>query len=63
MQSLLFKIIAEAPVAQHFEHSMVIGINTHFFEIVMFSAYAKAFLGIGNTGGFKAFFITEKNNL
>jgi hypothetical protein len=38
---------------------MVIGINAHFFQIVVFTAYAEAFLGIGHTG-IRRFFITEK---
>jgi hypothetical protein len=29
---------------------MVVGIHTHFFQVVVLSAYPEAFLRIGNTG-------------
>ena len=35
-----FKIIAKTPVAQHFEHGMMIGINSNFFQVVMFARNA-----------------------
>ena len=41
-----FKIIAKAPVAQHLKHGMMIGINAHFFQVVVFATYPQAFLCI-----------------
>ena len=43
-----FKVIAEAPITQHFEKRVVISIQPDVFEIVMFTAGANAFLCIGN---------------
>ena len=54
-----FEIIAEAPVAQHFKHSMVVGINAHFFQVVVLAAYPETFLCIGNTG-IRRFFIAQE---
>ncbi|MPM75804.1 hypothetical protein SDC9_122798 [bioreactor metagenome] len=38
------KIIAERPVAQHLEHGMMIGVVTHFFQIIMLTAHTQTFL-------------------
>ena len=43
---LFFKIISKRPVAQHFKHSVVIGVMPHFFQIVVFSTHSQAFLCI-----------------
>src|SRR6185503_8908620 len=51
----LFKVVAKAPVAQHLEHSMVIGIDTYFLQVVMFAGYPQAALGIGHPGVFRRF--------
>ena len=42
------EIIAERPVAQHFEHGVVIGVLTHFFEVVVLAGHAQAFLRVGH---------------
>ena len=47
-----FKIIAKAPVSQHFEHGVMIAIVAHFFQIVMLSAYAKTLLRVGSATRF-----------
>ena len=38
-QGVFFEIIAKRPVAQHFKHGVVVGINTHFFQIIVFSQF------------------------
>ena len=43
----LFEVVAEAPVAQHFKHGVVVGVVTHLFQVVVLSAYAQAFLRVG----------------
>ena len=47
---LSLEIIAKAPVAQHFEHGVVVVVYTHFFQIVVFATNAQAFLRVGRTG-------------
>src|SRR4030095_9890676 len=42
----LFEIIAEAPVAEHFEESVVISIEPDVFEVVVLAASTNAFLRI-----------------
>ena len=46
----LLEVIAETPVAEHFEEGVVIGIEANVFEVVMLAAGADAFLGIGGAG-------------
>ena len=46
---LLFEVIAEAPIAEHLEKSVMIGIQPDIFEVIMFAAGADAFLGVGHT--------------
>ena len=48
MASLL-EVVAKRPVAQHLEHGVVVGIVTHFLQVVVLSAYAKAFLRVSNS--------------
>ena len=43
-----FEIIAKRPIAQHFEHSVVIGVVAYLLQIVVLSGYAETLLGIGN---------------
>jgi hypothetical protein len=38
---------------------MVVGIYPYFFEIIVFTAYPKTFLGIGNPG-VNRFFVAQK---
>ena len=52
MNGFFFEIIAKTPVPQHLKHSVVIGINPHFFQIVVFARNTQAFLGIGNAVAF-----------
>ena len=44
-----FEIIAKRPIAQHFEHGVVVSVYTHFFEVVVFTRNAQALLGVGHT--------------
>jgi hypothetical protein len=46
----VFKIIAKAPVAQHFEHGVMVGVHPHFFQVVVLAAYAQAFLRVCTRG-------------
>ena len=46
-----FEIIAEAPVAEHLEKGVVIGVQADVVEVVVFAAGADAFLGVGRAGG------------
>ena len=46
--SLFLEIIAERPVAHHLEHGVMIGVATHFFEVVVLSRNPQAFLYIGD---------------
>ena len=46
---LLLKIVAEAPVAQHLKHRVVIGIVTHLLQVVMLAAHAQALLRVSHT--------------
>ena len=41
------EVIAETPVAQHFEHGVVVGVMTHLFQVVVLAAYAQTLLGVG----------------
>ena len=42
----LLEVIAEAPVAEHFEKRVVIGVEPDVFEVVMLAAGANAFLRV-----------------
>ena len=44
----LFEIIAEAPVAEHLEKGVVVGVESDIFEVVMLAAGANALLGVRN---------------
>ncbi len=46
---LVLEVVAEAPVAQHLEHSVVVRIVSHFFEVVVLSAHSQAFLRVRRT--------------
>ena len=48
----LLEIIAETPVAQHFEHRMVIRVVAHFFEVVVLARNAEALLRVALTARF-----------
>ena len=40
----LLEIVAEAPVSEHLEHGMVIGVMPHLLQVVVLSAHSQAFL-------------------
>ena len=46
VDSLFFKVVTERPVTQHLEHGMVVRIVSYFFQVIMFSANAQAFLRV-----------------
>ena len=48
--SLLLKIVAKAPVAQHLKHSVVVGIVSHLLQVVMLTAHAEALLSVSHPG-------------
>ena len=48
VDGLLLEIVAEAPVPEHLEHSMVIGVVTHLFKIVVLSRHAQTLLAVGH---------------
>ena len=43
------EIVAEAPVSQHLEHRMVVGVVTYLFQIVMLSANSQTLLRVCGT--------------
>ena len=43
-------IIPKRPVAEHFEKGMMVGIMTHFFKIIVFTAHPDTFLRIDGPG-------------
>ena len=48
LDRFLFEIVAKAPVAQHFEEGVMIGVEPDIFEVVVFAAGANAFLCVGH---------------
>lgn len=49
VDSLLFEIIAERPVAEHLEHSVVVGVVSNLFEVVVLAAHTQTLLRISDT--------------
>ena len=49
LDRFLLEIIAEAPVAEHLEKSVVIGVEPDVIEVVVFAAGTDAFLRVGDT--------------
>ena len=45
----LLEVIAEAPVAEHLEERVVVGVFAHIVEVVVFAAGADALLGVRDT--------------
>ena len=43
---LLLEVVAEGPVAEHFEEGVVVGVLAHIFEIVVLAARANALLRV-----------------
>ena len=52
VDSTLFEIVAERPVAEHLEHGVVVGIVSDFLKVVVLAADAEALLRVGYTGIF-----------
>ena len=51
-EGVLLEIVAEGPVTQHLEESVVVGVEADVLEVVVFTAGADAFLGVGGAGVF-----------
>ena len=45
-----FEVVAEGPVAKHFEHGVVVGVVADFFEVVVLATDAKTFLCVADAG-------------
>ena len=60
VNGFFFKVVAKAPVAQHFEHGVVIGVVSHLFQVVVFTAHAQALLRVGASARF-GIALTENN--
>ena len=43
------EIVTKRPVAQHFEHRMVVGVMSDFFQVIVLAAHAEALLGVCHT--------------
>ena len=62
VDGFLFEIIAEAPVAEHLEKRVVIGVQADVFQVVVLAAGADALLGVGGAAGLVgAFGLAEEN--
>ncbi len=46
-----FEVVAEGPVAEHFEKGVVVGVQAHVFEVVVLAAGADALLRVRRAGG------------
>ena len=42
--SFFFEVVSKRPIAKHFKHGVVVGVYTNFFEVVVFTRNAQAFL-------------------
>ena len=49
IDGLFLEVVAEGPVSEHLEHSVVVGIVPHLFKVVVLTAYSQALLRVGNT--------------
>ena len=47
VDGLGLEVVAEAPVAEHLEHRVVVGIVSDFFQVVVLAAHAQALLRVG----------------
>src|SRR6516162_3427189 len=62
LDCFLFEVIAKTPVAEHFEKCVVISIDAHILEIVMFTTGANALLRVGHARRLPLrFLLAEKN--
>lgn len=62
LDRLLLEVIAVGPVAEHFEHGVVIRVVAHLFEVVVLARDAQTLLRVGRTGVF-ARSVAEENIL
>ena len=44
VDGLGLEVVSEAPVAEHLEHRVVVGVVSHFFEVIVLSADTEALL-------------------
>ena len=42
------EVVAERPVAEHLEHGVMVGVETHFLEVVVLAADAETLLRVGH---------------
>ena len=47
VDGLGLEVVAEAPVAEHLEHRVVVGVVADFLQVVVLAAHAEALLGVG----------------
>ena len=47
VDGLGLEVVAEAPVAEHLEHRVVVGVVSDFFQVVVLAAHAQALLRVG----------------
>ena len=47
VDGVFLEVVAKAPVAEHFEHCMVVGVVSDFFQVVVLATYTQAFLRVG----------------
>src|SRR5271165_707085 len=52
-----FEVIAKAPVAEHLEEGVMIGVKPNVIEVVMFAAGPDAFLGVRSARRLKRWFL------
>ena len=53
VDSFFFEVITEWPVAKHFEHRVVVRVMSHFFQVIMFSAYTQTLLRVRDSCVFR----------
>ena len=51
VDSSLLEVVAEAPVAEHLKHGMVVSVVAHLLQVVVLAAHAQAFLRVGAAAG------------
>ena len=49
VDSLFLEVVAKRPVSEHLKHGVVVGVETHLFQVVMLTAHAQALLRIGRS--------------
>ena len=53
VDSTFLKVVAEAPVAEHFKHGVMVSVVSHLFEVVMLSAHTETLLRVGTPAWFR----------